>query len=109
MIQIRVDKIIVSTEQNQIKINDIMQNVDISIKEKVKALIPLLMSIHNILYQNAYNRAKSLVDLEWVASETKRKDAIKKHRYNTDFEYRMRINAYGNANTRLNKLKRELF
>ena len=49
----------------QLKIDQIIINNELSIKEKVKLLVSLLMVIHNIKYPSAYYKAKALVDVEW--------------------------------------------
>jgi hypothetical protein len=117
MSQSNFDKIVVSTE--------------LSIKEKVKILVPILMEMHNITYANAYQKAKRLVDVEFVkksnlysklsrrkksledpiyrAAETKRKNAIIKNKYETDPDYKAKKNAATTGNNYLNKLRRELF
>jgi hypothetical protein len=73
MSQTDIDKIVVST--------------DLSIKQKVKQLIPILMEIHQVVYKNAYHKSKVLVDVEWVKKETIRKNNIIKNKCLTDPEF----------------------
>ena len=80
-----------------------------SCKMKVKKLIPLLMEIHQVLYRNAYNKAKVLVDVDWVKKETLRKNAIIKHKCLNDPEYLERKMANSLAYYHLNKMRAELF
>ncbi len=55
------------------------------------------------------NKIKSQTYPDYRASETKRKNAIIKLKYDTDPEYHARRNADINGNKYLNKLRRELF
>jgi hypothetical protein len=118
MSQSDIDKIVVSNE--------------LSIKEKVKLLVPLIMIVNDIKVKStSYSRARKLVDVEYKiktsqarvlankiksqtdpdyrASETARKNAIIKLKYDTDPEYHARRNAITNGSKYLNKLRRELF
>jgi hypothetical protein len=116
---------------SQTDIDSIIVNTEMTIKEKVKVLCPLLMELHKMSYSTAYQRAKGYVDVEWRlrlnkrrndarnlksktdpiyrASETARKNAIIKNKYDTDPEYHARRNVITNGNKYLNKLRRELF
>jgi hypothetical protein len=116
---------------SQTDIDSIIINTEMTIKEKVKVLCPLIMLIHNLKYPNAYQRAKGYVDVEWRlklnkrrndarnlksktdpiyrALETARKNAIIKNKYNTDPEYKAKKNEATRGNNYLNKLRRELF
>ena len=93
----------------QLKIDQIIINNEMSIKQKVKQLVPLLMEIHQVLYKNAYHKAKVLVDVEWVKKETLRKNAIIKHKCLKDPEYLERKRANSLAYYHLNKMRAELF
>ncbi len=73
MIQQDIDKIIINTEM--------------SCKMKVKQLIPILMEIHQVVYINAYTKAKNQVDPEWVKKETIIKNNIIKNKCLNDPEY----------------------
>jgi hypothetical protein len=71
----------------QLKIDQIIINNEMSIKQKVKQLVPLLMEIHQVLYKNAYHKSKVLVDIDWVKKETLRKNAIIKNKCLNDPEF----------------------
>jgi hypothetical protein len=68
-------------------IDKIIINTEMSCKMKVKQLIPLLMEIHQVVYKNAYTKAKNQVDPEWVKKETLRKNIIIKNKCLNDPEY----------------------
>ncbi len=58
---------------SQLEIDQVIVNADLTIKEKVKRMVHLLMVYYNITYQNAYHRAKSLVNVEWKVKEKKQR------------------------------------
>jgi hypothetical protein len=72
---------------SQKDIDTIIINKEMTIKQKVKQLIPILMEIHQVLYKNAYHKSKVLVDVEWVKKETIRKNNIIKSKCLTDPEF----------------------
>jgi hypothetical protein len=116
---------------SQTDIDSIIINTEMTIKEKVKVLCPLIMLIHNLKYPNAYQRAKGYVDVEWRlklnkrrndarnlksktdpiyrALETERKNAIIKHKCETNLEYLEDKRQKARNYQRRKKLNLELF
>jgi hypothetical protein len=68
-------------------IDKIIINTEMSCKMKIKTLIPILMEIHQVVYSNAYQKAKVLANPDWVKKETLRKNAIIKNKCLIDPEY----------------------
>jgi hypothetical protein len=72
---------------SQSDIDSIIVNTNMTIKQKIKHLVPILMEIHQVLYGNAYQKANVLTNPEWIKKETLRKNAIIKQKCLNEPEY----------------------
>jgi hypothetical protein len=88
---------------SQSDIDSIIANAEMTIKQKMKQLVPILMEIHQVVYGNAYQKAKVLANPEWVKKETLRKNALIKNKCLNDPEYLERKRANSLTYYHLNK------